>query len=419
MYNYKRMFSRASTFRTKLPNMAAKQQEQAVIAIMVLIFCTIFVVIGYSYFTSKQEGDSCSGKDDNAEYEYNDKRQCKFAKCVDGYVEDSDGVCVLDQSGEECAGSDQNANYETDILGECEFVSCESGYELGVGGTCVTTSAPPSPQNCVATPNAWGACSATCGGGTQTRGYTITTPESGGGTCPQRSQTDTQPCNTQACGSSSSPSPQNCVATPNAWGACSATCGGGTQTRGYTITTSESGGGTCPQRSQTDSQPCNEQACPPAANTTLFENRAKSDFSATIQGYIDDITTLGTDAMGDPERRCMGSIYTQFGSAKCTNATSTATGNKARGLYTSQVDNYTDSSTISKNIASHWVAKQNNVNCATNVNYNHFLSTGCVKMNDDTWAKMMKADRSEFADYEEETKYCPAVYYKVVSESDC
>ena len=199
------MFSRASTFRTKLPNLAAKQQEQAVIAIMVLMFCTIFVVIGYSYFTSKQEGDSCSGKDDNAEYEYNDKRQCKFVKCVDGYAQDSDGVCVVDQSGEDCVGSDQNAVYETDILGECEFVSCESGYELGVGGTCVTTSAPPSPapapaqQNCVATPNAWGACSATCGGGTQTRGYTITTAESGGGECPQRSQTDSQPCNTQAC----------------------------------------------------------------------------------------------------------------------------------------------------------------------------------------------------------------------------
>jgi len=369
MYNYKRMFSRASTFRTKLPNMAAKQQEQAVIAIMVLIFCTIFMVIGYSYFTSKQEGDSCSGKDDNAEYEYNDKRQCKFAKCVDGYAQDSDGVCVVDQSGEDCVGSDQNAHYETDILGECEFVSCESGYELGVGGTCVTTSAPPAPS-------------------------------------PSPSP-------------SPAPAPQNCVATPNAWGACSATCGGGTQTRGYTITTAESNGGTCPQRSQTDSQPCNEEACPPAANTTLFEDRAKSDFSQAIQGYIDDITTLGADAMGDEKKRCMGSIYTEFGNAKCTNATSAATGNKAYGFYTSQVDNYTNSTTISKNIASHWVAKQNGVDCAARVNYNHFLSTGCVKMNDDTWAKMMKADRSEFADYESETKYCPAVYYKVVSESDC
>ena len=62
------------------------------------------------------------------------------------------------------------------------------------------------------------------------------------------------------------PAPQNCVATPNAWGACSATCGGGTQTRGYTITTAESGGGTCPQRSQTDSQPCNTQACTPSGS---------------------------------------------------------------------------------------------------------------------------------------------------------
>ena len=246
---------------------------------------------------------------------------------------------------------------------------------------------------------------------------------------PQDDSDDSDPGSTgaQTGGSSAStpsspdptPPPQNCVATPNAWGSCSATCGGGTQTRGYTITTAESGGGTCTQRNKTDSQACNTQACPPTANTTLFEDRAKSDFSAEIQGYIDDITTLGVDAMGDPERRCMGSIYTQYGTAKCTNATSTATGNKAYGLYTSQVDNYTNSSVISKNIASHWVAKQNGVDCAKKVNYNHFLSTGCVKKNDDTWAKMMKADRSEFADYENETKYCPAVYYKVVSDSDC
>ena len=292
-----------------------------------------------------------------------------------------------------------------------------TGAQTG-GSSASTPSSPdptPPPQNCVATPNAWGSCSATCGGGTQTRGYTITTAESGGGTCTQRNKTDSQACNTQAC----PPTAKNCVATPNAWGACSATCGGGTQTRGYTITTAESGGGTCTQRNKTDSQACNTQACPPTANTTLFEDRAKSDFSAEIQGYIDDITTLGVDAMGDPERRCMGSIYTQYGTAKCTNATSTATGNKAYGLYTSQVDNYTNSSVISKNIASHWVAKQNGVDCAKKVNYNHFLSTGCVKKNDDTWAKMMKADRSEFADYENETKYCPAVYYKVVSDSDC
>ena len=246
---------------------------------------------------------------------------------------------------------------------------------------------------------------------------------------PQDDSDDSDPGSTgaQTGGSSAStpsspdptPPPQNCVATPNAWGSCSATCGGGTQTRGYTITTAESGGGTCTQRNKTDSQACNTQACPPTANTTLFEDRAKSDFSAEIQGYIDDITTLGVDAMGDPERRCMGSIYTQYGTAKCTNATSTATGNKAYGLYTSQVDNYTNSSVISKNIASHWVAKQNGVDCAKKVNYNHFLSTGCVKKNDDTWAKMMKADRSEFGDYDDETQYCPAVYYKVVSEGEC
>src|SRR6056300_323595 len=93
---------------------------------------------------------------------------------------------------------------------------------------------------------------------------------------PQDDSDESDPASTgaQTGGSSAStpsspdptPPPQNCVATPNAWGACSKTCGGGTKTRGYTITTAESGGGTCPQRSQTDSQPCNTQACPPSGS---------------------------------------------------------------------------------------------------------------------------------------------------------
>jgi hypothetical protein len=93
---------------------------------------------------------------------------------------------------------------------------------------------------------------------------------------PQDDNDDSDPTSTggQTGGSSEStssssdptPSPKNCVATPNAWGACSKTCGGGTKTRGYTITTAESGGGRCPQRSKTDTRLCNTQACPPSGS---------------------------------------------------------------------------------------------------------------------------------------------------------
>ncbi|XP_066284403.1 complement component C6-like [Branchiostoma lanceolatum] len=58
---------------------------------------------------------------------------------------------------------------------------------------------PPLPQNCAVTDwNAWGACSASCGGGTHTRTRTVIVPAAHGGTpCPGLQ--DTQPCNTVTC----------------------------------------------------------------------------------------------------------------------------------------------------------------------------------------------------------------------------
>jgi hypothetical protein len=93
----------------------------------------------------------------------------------------------------------------------------------------------------------WGACSKTCGTGTQYRSITQQ-PQNGGAACPATSQT----CNTQAC-----PQPINCAV--SGWGSCSKTCGTGTQTRSITQQ-SANGGATCPALSQT----CNTQACPPS-----------------------------------------------------------------------------------------------------------------------------------------------------------
>lgn len=91
----------------------------------------------------------------------------------------------------------------------------------------------------------WGACSETCGGGIQTR--SVTCNYSGG--CPDMQPLTTQTCNTQAC-------PTSGPWTANPWGACSETCGGGTQTRSVS----------CNYDSCTGSQPsssrsCNTQAC--------------------------------------------------------------------------------------------------------------------------------------------------------------
>ncbi|MBU1132929.1 thrombospondin type-1 domain-containing protein, partial [Patescibacteria group bacterium] len=65
---------------------------------------------------------------------------------------------------------------------------------VGVCYLCDPSPPPPSPVNggwC-----AWGACSATCGGGTQTRTCSCPSPANGGANCVGPS---TQACNTQAC----------------------------------------------------------------------------------------------------------------------------------------------------------------------------------------------------------------------------
>jgi len=139
--------------------------------------------------------------------------------------------------------------------GDCSK-DCDSGtrtrhkiwYE-GNGGTCGPTSescntqpcsTTPSPVNCIQ--SAWGACSPSCGPGTQTR--TTITPASNGGTaCGPINRS----CNNGPC-------PVNCV--QSSWGSCSASCGPGTQTR-TTITPASNGGTACGPTSRS----CNNGPC--------------------------------------------------------------------------------------------------------------------------------------------------------------
>ena len=57
------------------------------------------------------------------------------------------------------------------------------------------------PVDCVGSWGAWGACSASCGGGTRDRTYTITTPKVGSGSdcVAENGATDREECNTTAC----------------------------------------------------------------------------------------------------------------------------------------------------------------------------------------------------------------------------
>lgn len=122
--------------------------------------------------------------------------------------------------------------------------------------TCYTNSGGPSPHeawmgSCGPAPvnggwSGWSNCSASCGGGTQTRSCTNPAPSGGGASC---SGASSQACNTQAC-------PIN--GGWSGWSSCDAACGGGQQYRSCTNPTPSGGGANC---SGALSQDCNTQAC--------------------------------------------------------------------------------------------------------------------------------------------------------------
>ena len=95
----------------------------------------------------------------------------------------------------------------------------------------------------------WSAeCSATCGGGVQTRSCTNPAPQNGGKACAGGNAT--RPCNTQHCPIDGHWS---------AWSPCDVSCGGGVQTRN--CTTPKDGGKACSGIIYT-ARPCNSHPCP-------------------------------------------------------------------------------------------------------------------------------------------------------------
>jgi hypothetical protein len=87
----------------------------------------------------------------------------------------------------------------------------------------------------------------------QAREYVVIMPEANGGEpCPVEDGT----IETQDCGAP----PVDCEGTWSEWGPCSVTCGGGTQQRNFTVTTpAANGGAACPVSPET--QACNTPAC--------------------------------------------------------------------------------------------------------------------------------------------------------------
>jgi hypothetical protein len=156
-----------------------------------------------------------------------------------------------------CGTGIQNQIYK--ITKESENYGNQCEYKDG-DTEIIDCNTQPCPIDCEGSFGAFNSCSAECGGGTQSRTYTIqTNAEHGGATCPHiNGDIDTQNCNTQNC-------PIDCVGSFGAFDTCDKNCGGGTQSKTYTIqTNAEHGGATCPHTNgYKATQNCNTQPCIP------------------------------------------------------------------------------------------------------------------------------------------------------------
>jgi len=189
---------------------------------------------------------------------------------------DADGnPTACDISNVNCNGMDNYYYSASDNL--CKpHTTCGTGQSLsGATGTSPGTCSW-DPVNCVGDWGNWGGCSKTCGGGKQSRTYTVTTSaKHGGAACPRTNgAVEQQDCNTHSC-------PVNCSGYWggwSGWGACDRPCAGGIRksTKTYKVTTSAAHGGEgCPHSKGEQRQ--KQQSCHTGSCVGLF-NQSESEF---------------------------------------------------------------------------------------------------------------------------------------------
>ena len=155
-----------------------------------------------------------------------------------------------------CGGGTQARTYTVSTAATGTGAACVAAHGATESQNCNTAACP---VDCAGSWGSWDSCSATCGGGTESRTYSVSTAASNGGTaCAVGDGTsESQNCNTGVC-------PVDCVGSWGSWGSCSATCGGGTESRTYSVsTTAANGGNDCAvSDGSSESQACGTGACP-------------------------------------------------------------------------------------------------------------------------------------------------------------
>jgi hypothetical protein len=208
---------------------------------------------------------------------------CSDYQCSDGYV-------------------NNESKKDTECGGIADF-TCNSVDR----DTCCNKSV-----NCEGSWSNFGECSVECGGGTQTRTYTVTIqPQYGGTPCP--TSPDSQPCNTQACeniqgGNDASGGNEGDDTGVVANATCSTVSGNCPDGYLYKIDSAdiECNGPTCDVGiSGTDLETCCEQRCSaPSSMPTGFTG----NLPATLPVGVGDITGVQCDANynGTPRYTCNG-----------------------------------------------------------------------------------------------------------------
>jgi hypothetical protein len=192
---------------------------------------------------------------------------CSPVNCVGEY--EKLGDCVANDPNLNCGPGTQQQEYKISQSAE------NGGSECPVVATTtrsINCNLKPCPIDCEGSFGEYETCSVGCGGGTQSRTYTITKgAQHEGLECPhQDGDTEERQCNPDPC-------PINCNGGFENLGECSRECGDGVLRQFYDITTeAQHGGGQCDHK-QNDLKtiPCNTQPCPTYGENTLLQEALK------------------------------------------------------------------------------------------------------------------------------------------------
>ena len=172
--------------------------------------------------------------------------QCCPVNCAWG------GWSSWDRCSQTCGGGSQSKSRSASVTAKCGGNSC-----VGPSSSTQKCNTQSCPVNCRwSSWGSYGSCSATCGGGVQTRNRGVAVEAAHGGSSCTGQGTSSRSCNTQCC-------PVNCVW--GSWskpGTCSVSCGGGAQISTRSVAVPHKCGGRPCQGGTTSRTSCNTQCCP-------------------------------------------------------------------------------------------------------------------------------------------------------------